>query len=185
MKQRLCAATVLVLALALSSAAEAEEQAESLPARSFSALKPWLTEGERLIVRDSSGSKTHWRVVSLSGDKLEMKRSRWNLRTERRTWTEATVRQIQHEDSRWEGAAIGAAIGLAADVIMLKSPKCDLYCAPFVFAAMPLGMLIGRAIDGSINLTLYESPAVSRFTTELAHPRRRGVVVSYQLQLAR
>jgi hypothetical protein len=185
MKQRLCAATILVLALALSSAAAAEEQADGLPARSFSDLQRWLTEGERLIVRDSSGSKTHWRVVSLSGDKLEMKRSRWNLRTERRTWTEATVQEIQHEDSKWEGAVIGAAIGLAADVIMLKSPKCDLYCAPFVFAAMPLGMLIGRAIDGSINLTLYESPVVSRFPIELARPRQRGIVLSYQLSLDR
>ena len=76
MKRRVRATAIFVLLLAFSSAAAAEEQAESLPVRSFSALKPWLTQGERLIVRDSSGRKTHWRFVSFSGDELEMKRRR-------------------------------------------------------------------------------------------------------------
>ena len=51
MKRRVRAASIFVLALALSSAAAAEEQAESVPARSFTALQPLLTPGERLIVR--------------------------------------------------------------------------------------------------------------------------------------
>ena len=184
MKRRVRPASIFVLALALSSAAAAEEQVEGNPARSFSALQPWLTPGERLIVRDSSGRKTHWRFVSLSGDELETKRRRWNFRTERRTWTEGTVERIQQEDSRWEGGAIGAAVGVAAAVIITK--RCgDWLCLPFVEAAVPVGIAIGEAIDGSINLTLYESPVVSRFGTAPApglHPR---VVLSYRLSLAR
>jgi len=184
MKRRVRPASIFVLALALSSAAAAEEQVEGNPARSFSALQPWLTPGERLIVRDSSGRKTHWRFVSLSGDELETKRRRWNFRTERRAWTEGTVERIQHEDSRWEGGAIGAAVGVAAAVIIAK--RCgDWLCLPFVEAAVPVGGLIGEAIDGSINLTLYESPVVSRFGIAPApglHPR---VVLSYRLSLAR
>ena len=185
MKRRVRPASIFVLALALSSAAAAAEQAEGLPARSFSALQPWLTPGERLIVRDSSGRKTHWRFVSLSGDELEMKRRRWNFRSERRTWAEGTVRRIEHEDSRLEGGAIGAAVGIAAAVIIAKSPRCDLRCLPFIEAAVPVGMLIGEAIDDSINLTLYESPVVSRFGIAPAPGLHPGVVLSYRLSLGR
>jgi hypothetical protein len=185
MKRRVRAAAIFVLVLAFSSAAAAEEQAEGLPARSFNALQPWLTPGERLIVRDSSGRKTHWRFVSLSGDELEMKRRRWNFRSERRTWTEGTVQRIEHEDSRWEGGAIGAAVGVAAAVIITKSPRCDERCLPFIAAAVPMGMVIGEAIDGSINLTLYESPLVSRFGIAPAPGLHPGVVLSYRLSLAR
>jgi len=185
MKRRVRAAAIFVLVLAFSSAAAAEEQAEGLPARSFIALQPWLTQGERLIVRDSSGRKTHWRFVSLSGDELEMKRRRWNFRSERRTWAEGTVQRIEHEDSRWEGAAIGAAVGVTAAVIMNKSPRCGLGCLPFIVAAVPVGIVIGEAIDGSINLTLYESPLVSRFGIAPAPGLHPGVVLSYRLSLAR
>ena len=185
MKRRVRAAAIFVLVLAFSSAAAAEEQAEGLPARSFSALQPWLTPGERLIVRDSSGRKTHWRFVSLSGEELEMKRRRWNFRSERRTWAEATVQRIEHEDSRLEGGAIGAAVGVAAAVIITKSPSCGLRCLPFMVAAVPVGMVIGEAIDGSINLTLYESPLVSRLAIGPAPRLHRGVVLSFQLSLAR
>jgi len=185
MKRRVRAAAIFVLVLAFSSAAAAEEQAEGLPARSFSALQPWLTPGERLIVRDSSGRKTHWRFVSLSGDELEMKRRRWNFRSERRTWAEGTVQRIEHADSRLEGGAIGAAIGVAAAVIITKSPRCDERCLPFIVAAVPVGMVIGEAIDGSINLTLYESPFMSRFGIAPAPGLHPGVVLSYRLSLAR
>jgi hypothetical protein len=185
MTRRVRTASIFVLVLAFSSAAAAEEQAEGLPARSLSALQPWLTPGERLIVRDSAGKKTHWRFVSLSGDELEMKRRRWNFRSERRTWAEGTVQRIEHEDSRWEGGAIGAAVGVATVVIMDKSPSCGLRCLPFMVAAVPVGMLIGEGIDGSINLTLYESSLVSRFGIVPATGLHPGVVVSYRLSLAR
>ena len=185
MKRRVRAASIFVLALAISSAAAGEEQADRLPTRSFSALQPWLTPGQRLIVRDSSGKKTHGRFVSLSGDELEIRHRRWNFRTERRAWTEGTVQQIQHEDSRWEGSVVGAAVGLAAVVIMVKSPNCDERCLPFVGTGVPLGALIGSAIDGSINQTLYASPVVSRFSIAPASGRHPGVVLSYRLSLVR
>jgi hypothetical protein len=184
MKRRVRAASIFVLVLAFSSAVAAEEQAEGLPGRSFSALQPWLTRGERLIVRDSSGRKTHGRFVSLSGDELEIKRRRWNFRTERRTWTEGTVERIQHEDSRWEGGVVGAAVGLAAVVIMVKS-RCDERCLPFAGTGVQIGALIGSAIDGSINQTLYASPFVSRFSVAPASELHPGVVLSYRLSLAR
>ena len=185
MQRRVRAVAIFVLALAFPSAAAAEEQAEGYSARSFNALQPWLTRGERLIISDSSGRKTHWRFVSLSGDQLETKRRRWNFRSERRTWPEGTVQRIEHEDSRLEGGVIGAAVGVAAAVIMNKSPRCDERCLPLIYAAVPVGMVIGEAIDGSINLTLYESPLVSRFGVAPAPGFHRGVVLSYRLSLAR
>jgi hypothetical protein len=63
-----------------------------------------------------------------------------------------------------EGGAVGAAVGLAAVVIMVKSRKCDERCLPFAGTGVQLGALIGSAIDGSINKTLYASPFVSRFS---------------------
>ena len=190
MKRRARSASLFVLALALSSAAAAEEQAESAPARSFTALQPLLTPGERLIVPDSSGRKTHGRFASLSGDELEIKRRRWNFRTERRAWTEGTVERIQHEDSRWEGKALGAAIGVAALAIMnpfrrIETDRCNALCAPFIVAAVPVATMIGGAIDGSINDTLYESRFVSRFAIAPAAGLHPGVVLSYRLSLAR
>jgi hypothetical protein len=185
MKRHVRAASFFVLALALSSAAGADEQAESVPARSFTALQPLLIPGERLIVRDNSGRKTHGRFVSLSGDELEIKRRRWNFRTERRTWTEGTVEQIQHEDSRWEGGAIGAAVGVAVAAILMRAPQCDERCLPLVAVAVPIGIKIGEAVDGSMNLTLYESRFVSRFRIAPAPGLHPGVVLSYRLSLAR
>jgi hypothetical protein len=190
MKRRGCAASIFVIALALSSAVAAEEQAESAPARSFTALQPLLTPGTPLIVRDSSGRKMHGRFVSLSGGELEIKRRRWNFRTEHRTWTEGTVERIQHEDSRWEGGALGAAVGVAAIVIFKPVSRvvaggCNVLCVPFAVAAAPVGTMIGEAIDGSINHTLYESPFVSRFGIAPAPGLHRGVVLSYRLSLAR
>ena len=114
-----------------------------------------------------------------------MKRRRWNFRSERRTWAEGTVQRIEHEDSRWEGAAIGIAAGVATGVSMTKSPRCGLRCLPFALAAVPVGILLGEAIDGSINLTLYESPVVSRFGIAPAPGLHPGVVLSYRLSLAR
>jgi hypothetical protein len=190
MKRPVRAASIFVLALALSSAAGAEEQADGVPARSFTALQPLLTPGERLIIRDGSGRTTHGRLVSLSGDELEIKRRRWNLRTERRAWTEGTVERIQHEDSTWEGKALGAAIGVAVLAIMnplrrIETDACNALCAPFIVAAVPVGATIGGAIDGSINDTLYEPRVVSRFGTAPASGLRPGIVLSYRLSLAR
>ena len=184
MKRSVRAASIFVLVLGFASPAAAEEQAGGGPAQSFRELQPWLTPGERLIVRDSSGRKTHWRFVSLSGDELKVKRRRWNFRTERRVWTEGTVQRIEHEDFTVEGAAIGTVVGVAAAIILDKS-RCDLRCLPFFAAAMPAGLLIGQAIDGSINLTLYESPLVSRFGIAPAPGLHPGVVLSYRLSLAR
>jgi hypothetical protein len=185
MKRRVHSASIFVLALALSSAATADEQAESVPARSFTALQPLLIPGERLTVRDNSGRKTHGRFVSLSGDELEIERRRWNFRTERRTWTEGTVEQIQHEDSRWEGGAIGAAVGVGVAAILIRAPRCDERCLPLVAGAVPIGIKIGEAVDGSMNLMLYESPFVSRFRIAPAPGLHAGLVLSYRLSLAR
>ena len=185
MKQSVRAAAFFVIVLALSSAAAAGQQVENLPVRSFNALQPWLTEGERLIVRDSSGKKTHWRFVSLSGSELELKRRRWNFRSDRRTWAEAAVQRIEHEDSRLEGGVIGTAVGVAAAVMIAKSPRCNLECLPFMVGAVPVGMVIGEAIDGSINLTLYESPLARRVGVMPAPGHHPGVVLSYRLSLAR
>lgn len=187
MTRHRCAAAVFVFLLALSSSATAEEQGRTAPVQSFTALQPLLTPGERLIVRDGSGKKTSGRFVSLSGDELVIRRRRWNFRTEHRTWTEGGVRQVQHRDSTWNGGAIGAAAGVAAIVVMAKSPGCDLRCLPLAGAAVPVGLLIGDAIDGSINLTLYESPGVTRrnLAPALRNASTTGVALSYRFSLGR
>jgi hypothetical protein len=190
MKRRLRAASIFVLALALPSAAAAQEQADSVPAQSFTALQPLLAPGERLIVRDSSGRQTRGRFVSLSGDDLVISRRRWNFRAETRTWTEGTVERIQHEDSRWEGGAIGAAIGVAAILIIApfrraEAGGCNALCVPFTIAAVPVATTIGEAIDGSINHTLYATGFANRVGIAPAAGPHPGVVLSYRVSLAR
>lgn len=181
MKRRVRAASLFVVALAVSSAAAAEEQAGGVPVRSFNELQQLLRPGERLIVRDSSGKKTDGRFVSLSGSELEITRRRWNFRTEHRTWTEGTIERIQHRDSTWNGAAIGAAAGVLSVVMLAKAPFCDLWCLPLAGIATPLGVLIGDAIDGSINSTIYESRVGGRLRVVPAlGDRRAGAALSYR-----
>jgi len=121
---------ILVFVLAVSSVARAEEPFDVPPASSFNALQQLLTSGEHLIVRDSSGQTTKGRFVSLSGGELEIVRRRWNFRTERRTWREDAVARIQHEDPTWDGGALGAAVGVAIVVFLVKSPSCDMRLRP-------------------------------------------------------
>jgi hypothetical protein len=70
---------------------------------------------------------------------------------------------------------------------MAKSPGCDLRCLPLAGAAVPVGFLIGDAIDGSINLTLYESPGVTRrnLAPALRNASTTGVALSYRFSLGR
>src|SRR5262249_28139504 len=121
---------VLAIAIGLPSTARAEPQTGSLPARSFSALQPLLTPGERVIVRDASGRTTKGRFVSLTESSLKVVRRGWTSRSEERTWTEGAVSRVQHEDSTWNGNVIGAAAGFVAIVVMVKSPRCDMRCLP-------------------------------------------------------
>ena len=137
------------------------------------------------MIVETVREKENWALCVALRRRVEMKRRRGNLRSERRTWAEGTVQRIEHEDSRWEGGALGAAVGAAAAVFITKSPRCDERCLPFIVAAVPVGMVIGEAIDGSINLTLYESPLVNRFGIAPAPGLHPGVILSYRLSLAR
>lgn len=132
------------------------------PVQSFAGLQRLLTPGERLVVRDKAGKTTKGRLVSLTAGELQIRRRRWNFRTERKTWKEASVRRIQHEDSGWNGSLIGAGVGVAAIVTALKLPVCnrpdDLRCLPVAATGVQVGALVGNAVDKSVNRTVYESP---------------------------
>src|SRR5262249_53056527 len=161
--------------------ARADDRFDGPPVNSFSALQSLLISGDHLIVRDSSGRTTKGRFVSLSGGQLEIIRRRWNFRTERRSWREDAVARIKHEDPTWDGGILRAAVGVAAVVLLVKSPSCDMRCLPFAAAAVPVGMWIGDSIDGSINRTVYESLAAPRVTvlSPPGTPRAR-VSLSYR-----
>ena len=188
MRRRVRVPSIFVLALALSSAATAEEQADGVPAHSFSELRTVLTSGERLIVRDSTGRDIEGLFGSLSGNELEITHKKsWDFRsgvdrTEQLVFSEGAVVRIQRKDPTWDGSVIGGVIGVLAIVIMVKA-QCSEICLPFLPAAVPAGWLIGEAIDGSINRTVYElSPVVGRVVPPLGGPHHR-LALSYRFSI--
>lgn len=175
---------IFVLVLAFSSAIAAAQQQTGMPVDAFDSLQSLLTPNERLIVRDRSGKKIKGRLVSLSSDTLEITRRRWNWRTEQRTWKEDQVVRIEHQDSAWNGEALGAAAGLATLVFMVKSPSCSWACLPWAVAAVPMGMGIGGAIDLATNRTLFEAPVTRSSTVPSTGHISARLAISYRWSFA-
>ena len=87
---------------------------------SFEALPLTLKVGQRIIVREESGRTTRGKVVSISDDQVvigDVFVRRWsNLwsrpRREEHAVGSASVTRIDTVDSVWNGAVIGAAVGV-------------------------------------------------------------------------
>ena len=70
--------------------------------------------GQRLIVRDQAGKNQGGRLVSITGDRLELEILRpFRFRTSTLSLTEDTVLRIDEQDSLKNGVLIGVGIGAA------------------------------------------------------------------------
>jgi len=158
----------LLLAALVLAANDAAAQA---PVQSFADLQPLVKPGQQVIVWGDDGRKTTGRVVSLAGNQLEIRRQRrFRFRQERLVLTEGSVGRIEHRDSTWNGALLGAGVGVLMTVLVCKTE--NYYSAdPLLRSCLlwislgPLGGgLVGGAIDGAINRPLYVSAGGSRIT---------------------
>ena len=92
------------------------------PVQSFRDLQPVVTSGQEVIVWQNDGRKTRGRVVSLSGDKLELRRPPRFIGRERHdVYVESAVTRIEVRDSTLNGGLIGLGLGLLVAVVATKT----------------------------------------------------------------
>lgn len=174
---------VLLAALALT----ANSAAAQTPAQSFADLQPTVKFGQRLIVKGEDGRTTKGRLVSITGNQLEIRRTRWFFREERRTFTEDSVQRIENRDSTWNGSLIGAGVGGLVMFVSLEVPACnqpdDWSCMPLLLSPIA-GWVVGDAIDGAINRPVFVSPRGTGITFwPLLGPARVGLAVTARSDL--
>ena len=153
--------------------------AAQTPATSFAGLQPLVKVGQTLNVSDDQGRVTRGKLVSISGGQLRIRRPRFFLGTEARTFSERSVTRIGLKDSSWNGALLGAVAGVGLSFSLLHN--CDDRClllataAPFIVIG---GAGTGIAIDDSHTRVVYEnSGQAGRFTvTPLIQPKRVGIL---------
>ena len=145
----------LLATLAFAPAAAAAQTA----VQSFADLQPILAAGQKIVVIGVDGRKTRGTVVSLAGGQLEISEPRAFRRAERRVIGEDSIRRIDRQDSDWNGILIGAGAGALGILGLLRLPACNRpdnwSRALFIEAAVPIGMVIGGAIDHAITMPVY------------------------------
>jgi hypothetical protein len=163
---------VLIAGLMIFAADAAAQPA----ATSFNELAATLTSGQDLIVHSGAGRGFHGRLASITGDQIELERIRW-FRRQRRTFTESEVFRIDEQDSTWDGKGKGAAFGLLTVIALVKLPACNtpdnFTCLMPDVLAIPVGMMIGDAIDRSVNRAVFQASShlVARLSPVAGHGR--------------
>lgn len=132
---------------------------------SFDAVQSILDPGHEIIVRDEEGRATRGRVVSISANQLVIERPRFFFRREELAFTEGFVQKIEIVDSPANGTLLGAAPGFAFALVGCRG---EWAAACWFFATgifIGPGVLLGQAIDNSINAPIYERTSQTRRVT--------------------
>lgn len=157
-----CGATAVVSPTVLAQD-KTRDKAQAVD--SFALLPSALTIGQEVKVRQGAGRTTRGKVVSVSDQQLVIARHGLFRRRQEQAFTEGGVTSIELVDSKWNGAAIGAAaaVGLVAVIVEVDcSPSCDdefgragrwAIASPF-YGVFGLG--IGALIDASREKSIYE-----------------------------
>jgi hypothetical protein len=153
----MAAATLLTVSVSLAQAQVPP------PARSFLELQRTLTTGEQVTVLDRQNRRATGRVVSVSGDRIEIMSSRSTIlgrssRGRSFAFAEGDVRWIVREDSTWNGRLIGTGLGIvAAGMIVARTDSQRAALSALIFLP-PIGGAAGHAIDARNRRALYLSP---------------------------
>ncbi|HEX6162777.1 MAG TPA: hypothetical protein VFZ31_05400 [Vicinamibacterales bacterium] len=171
----------IVTLMVLEGVAGAQTQS---PVQTFAALQPLIAADQEIVVWRDDGGKTRGKVIAVSGDTIEIRRPRLFRRAAREVIAESSVRRIDHWDSSTvKGGIIGAAVGLAVSVALLKTSQSENWSELPVAAASPVvGGWIGSAIDGAITRPLFVSPKVTDAVTGPSRSRGARVVVAASLR---
>lgn len=150
------------------------------PVQSFAELQRTFTFGQRIIVTAEDGRTTEGRLVSISGNQLEIRRTRWFFREERKAFVEESVQRIENRDSTWNGTLIGLGVGFLISVVADRTcDEPDFGCAPQVLLPVPVGSVVGALIDRNINRPIFLSPRGRRVTmSPLVGPGRVGLAAA-------
>jgi hypothetical protein len=152
---------------------------QAAPSHSFQQLT--VKPRQRIHVQPTDGKTRSWRVKSLTGDQLEVERRRWNFRSEKRIFTEDSVRRIKAHDSPLNGMLIGAGAGLLGGVL-IGSVCHDLGCLWPALLSISMGPSLGIAIDEFKERTIYTPTAGTTVAlSPLLGPNRFGVVARIRL----
>jgi hypothetical protein len=190
MTRRLPGASFVVLMLCcVLSPNEVVAQAVT---QSFAELRPQLPSGSTIVIRGETGGTTTARVVGWGDGQLTVSRRGSLLRrAEQLTFAENSVARIELADSTWDGALIGAAVGVGAAALVTiactSSDSCSRNADSTIYVFAPAAVLgglgglgVGGLIDSHVRRTLFERPRprsglqVSPFIDH----RTRGVAVS-------
>jgi hypothetical protein len=167
--------SLMVAALAvLSGDVTAQETVQS-----FDQLPAAVRRGTAIVVDLEDGRSITAKVVSVSGDRLELRRRRWNFRSERLVFSAPVVRRIEQRDSTANGTLIGIGAGALAAWVKCRTSGpaygVDVGCIGWSFFAPAVGGVAGHVIDASHRRALYSAPA-SRI--QVAPARGLGIGVA-------
>lgn len=154
---------IVLLMLGLLGVSSGDVAAQTM-ARSFGDLSETVQPGMTVVVDLANGASAAGKVVSLSGDRIEIRRRRWNWRSEQLTLVEGSVRRIDHRDSTWNGELLGFGAGALAAWVRCKTGGppygVDVGCIWWSVLAPVGGGVAGHVIDRNHRRPLYVAPGV-------------------------
>ena len=170
---------IVLLALGLLGVSSGAVTAQTA-VQSFDELVQTVTPGMTVVVDLADGRSRSGKVVSLSGDRIDIRRRRWIFGSEQLSFVEASVRRMENRDSTANGTLIGIGAGGLAAWVRCKtggpSYGLDVGCVWWSFFAPIGGGVVGNIIDWSHQRPLYVAPVGTRI--QLAPTREAGISIA-------
>lgn len=152
---------IVLLSLGFLAASSADATAQTA-IQSFGNLSQTVQPGMAVVVDLADGSSRSGKVLSLSDDRIEIRRQRWNWRSEELTFDAASVRRIENRDSTWNGELLGVGAGVFAAWARCKAGGpgygIDVGCLWWSLFAPISGGVAGHIIDRNHRRVLYLAP---------------------------
>ena len=172
---------IVLLVLALLGVLSGDVTAQTA-VQSFDQLVETVTPGMTVVVDLADGHSTSGRVVSLSGDRIDVRRRRGIFRSEQLSFGEESVRRIEHRDSTVNGTLMGIGAGVLTAWVRCKtagpSYGLDVGCVWWSFFAPIGGGVVGNIIDWSHRRTLYVAPGGARIQVAPASAAGIGIAAT-------
>lgn len=170
---------IVLLALGLLGVSSGVVTAQTA-VHSFDELAQTVTPGMTVVVDLADGRSRSGEVVSLSGDRIDIRRRRRIFSSEQLSFGEESVRRIENRDSTANGTLIGIGAGVLAAWVRCKTGGpdygLDVGCVWWSFLAPVGGGVIGNVIDWSHRRSLYVAPGGTRI--QVAPTREAGIGIA-------
>lgn len=172
---------IVLLALSLLVVSSGDVTAQTV-VQSFEDLSDVLAPGMAVRVNLTDGGNMSGKVVSVSDDRIEIRRRRWNFRSERLSFGAGSVRRIENRDSTWNGELLGAGAGALVAWARCKtggpSYGVDVGCFAWSVVAPIGGGIAGHVIDRNHRRPLYIAPGGTRIQLAPTHEAGIGIAAT-------